>query len=238
MPHRQQHRGRHPEDDDLSRPESYALLRRAVEDLSWLYTRGYSDTAAIKLVGDRFQLTRRQRMALQRAACADHSLAWRKAHEAPPDAMTGAVVSVDGYNLLITIEAALSNALLIRGRDGCIRDLASLHGSYRKVEETLPALELIGASFARFAPAEVHWHFDAPVSNSGRLRALMLQMAETRRWPWRVALTQQVDREIAAADTIVITADSAILNRARRWVNFAATVITHITPPPEILDLA
>jgi hypothetical protein len=238
MPHRQQHRGRHPEDDALLQPGSQAVLREAVHDLSWLYTRGYADTAAIKLVGDKYQLTRRQRMALQRCACSDQSLAWRKAHEAPAGAMAGEVVEVDGYNLLITVEAALSNAVLIRGRDGCLRDLASLHGSYRKMEETLPALELIGATFARLNPAEVRWHFDAPVSNSGRLRALMLDLAAQRAWPWQVALTQQVDKTLAQSEAIVITADSAILNVVARWINFAPMVIAQITPAPEIVELS
>ena len=58
------------------------------------------------------------------------------------------ILVILAQNQLITIEAALSGGLIFRGRDGCFRDLASIHGTYRKVEETLPALNLIGSFLA------------------------------------------------------------------------------------------
>jgi hypothetical protein len=37
------------------------ILCQAVEELSWLLTRGYPPTSTLKLVGDRYALTERQR---------------------------------------------------------------------------------------------------------------------------------------------------------------------------------
>ena len=71
--------------------------------------------------------------------------------------------------------------MLLGGRDGCVRDMASMHGSYRKVDETEPALTLIGEVLNEFRPAECCWYLDRPVSNSGRLRARLEQLAAERR---------------------------------------------------------
>jgi len=41
--------------------------------------------------------------------------------------------------------------VILAARDGAYRDMASMHGSYRKVAETLPALELLGRTIAALA---------------------------------------------------------------------------------------
>ena len=38
--------------------------------------------------------------------------------------------------MLTTIEAALAGGVILAARDGAYRDMASMHGSYRKVAET------------------------------------------------------------------------------------------------------
>jgi len=43
--------------------------------------------------------------------------------------------------------------VLMFGRDGALRDMASIHGSYRKVEETVPALELTTQTLAELRVA-------------------------------------------------------------------------------------
>ena len=116
-------------------------LREAVADFSLLLTKGYAAPSALKLVGDRFSLTQRQRLAVMRSSCSDQQQRSRLARQAPIEAVAGQPIAIDGYNLLITVEAALSGGLIFQGRDGCLRDLASIHGTYRKVEETVPALE-------------------------------------------------------------------------------------------------
>ena len=144
MPDTRKHRGPHPADAGLFRRELRPVLCEAVSDLSWLMTRGYPANAALKLVGDRFRLDERQRIAVRRSSCSDQSLVDRRSSQAAERDLTGQTICIDGFNVLTTIEAALSGGILLHGRDGCYRDMASMHGSYRKVEETRPALTLIG----------------------------------------------------------------------------------------------
>ena len=178
MPDTRKHRGPHPEDRRLFADAALADLRAAVGDLSLLRTRGYSETASLKLVGDRFALDRRQRVAVMRAACSDQALAARTERLLAPDDLRGHPLRIDGYNLLITIEAALADGAVLHCRDGTFRDMASMHGTYRKVRETVPAIEMIGRWIAALAPSECLWYLDRSVSNSGRLKTILLEVAE------------------------------------------------------------
>ena len=155
----------------------WSALRRAVSELSWLLSRGYAETSSLKLVGDRYSLLERQRLAVLRCSCADDALERRSAKESAADALLEKPLWIDGYNVLTSLEAALAGGLMLAARDGCWRDLASMHGTYRKVEETLPAFEQIGGWLAARRIGPVRWLLDRPVSNSGRLRKMMLDRA-------------------------------------------------------------
>lgn len=213
------------------------MLARAVFDLSWLLTRGYSEPAALKLVGDRFQLHDRQRLAVMRAACADENLRGRQERKVPLDRLAGQTVIVDGFNVLITIEAALAGGVLLRCRDGCLRDMASMHGSYRRVAESRPAVELIGDESQRLNLGTMHWFLDRPVSNSGRLATLIRELAEQHAWDWTVTLDDSPDARLIASVEIVISADSVILDRCGRWANLARDIVTREIPDASFVRL-
>lgn len=225
MPDRRIHRGAHPEDSELFAPPVHRALRRAVADLSWLLSGGYADQSSLKLVGDRYQLKQRQRIAVMRSACSDQALVERQQREVDGHGVDGASFVVDGYNLLTTIEAALAGGVLLLGRDGCVRDMASMHGSYRKVSETIPALERIGRHLQQLGVTQTVWQLDAPVSNSGRLKTVMEQVAAERSWAWRIELLPNPDASLIVADQIVVTADSAVLDRCGGWFNLASSAV-------------
>lgn len=175
---------------------------------------------ALKLVGDRYTLTDRQRLAISRAACSDQSNARRAETRVPAEAAAGEDLVVDGFNLIITVEAALSGGVLMLGRDGCIRDLSSVHGSYRSVDETDKAISLIGKSLETLQPKSVAWLLDRPISNSGRLAQRLRDAANENGWNWSVDVLFNPDAEISASNRIVISSDSHVLDATARWVNF------------------
>lgn len=217
----QRHRGKHPEDGELFSTKQYEKLRKAVEDLSYLYSRNYSEKIAIKVVGDHYQLTDRQRLAIQRASCSDESLEWRKSTEIlDENYLKECILLLDGYNLLITVESMLSGGVLIRGRDGCVRDIASIHGTYHKVEETIPALKWIGVNLQFYTPGEVKWFLDSPISNSKRLADLIIRIGRENGWNWSSEVVSNPDSILVSADGIVISSDSWILDRVKKWWNF------------------
>ena len=232
------HRGAHPEDRKLFGDDQLPRLRAAVKELSWLLTRDYAIKGAVKLVGDRHSLTDRQRLAVSRAACSDQSRKHRASTKIDPKDLFSADLIIDAFNLIITIEAALSGGVLFRCRDGCIRDLSSVHGSYRSVDETLGAILLIGESLATLRVNSVDWILDQPVSNSGRLAKLLRDTAGQNGWPWTVATSFNPDREIVSATKTVITADGPLLDQIHRWTNFNRHLIENRLDGVWLIDLS
>ena len=230
MPDKRKHRGAHPDDAHLFAPANHESLRAAVCEYSWLLTRGYAQDSGLKLVGDRHGLTARQRMAVMRSACSDVAMNHRRSTEVSLGTVAGGALGVDGYNLLITIESALSGGLILVGRDGCCRDLASVHGTYRKVEETKPAIELIADYLTEVGVTTVHFWLDRPVSNSGRLRALMEELLTPCRADWEIELVDNPDPVLAEYDGPVASSDSWVLDRCDSWVNLAAAIIDARVP--------
>lgn len=237
MPDTRTHRGQHPKDTDLFGPKKLPVLRKAVADLSWLLTRGYSSKAALELVGNHYSLTTRQRLAVGRAACNDAACEQRRQSRVGWGTVAGGPVVIDGYNQLITTEVALSGGLLFRGRDGALRDLASLHSTYRRVEETTRALELVGETLALHGVAPVKWYLDRPVSNSGRLRDFMLRLAEDHGWDWRVSLVWAPDKTVAAQSDTAISSDSWVLDHSRAWFNLTEELLAAV-PGVRVVELA
>jgi len=201
-------------------------------------SRGYADKSSLKLVGDRFDLTERQRLAVMRSACGDQALVRRIEHRLEPSALREQHVLIDGFNLLTTLEAALSGGVILHGRDGCFRDMVSMHGSYRKVHETIPAIMLVGEFLATRGAASAMWLLDRPVSNSGRLKTILGDLAADQGWQWEVDLVHDPDPLLSAAKSIVITADSAILDNCQRWCNAARAIVEEMVSDPWVLDLS
>jgi hypothetical protein len=231
------HRGAHPKDGRLFDAALLPTLRAAVTDLSWLLSRGYAPTASLKLVGDRFALKERQRLAVARAACSDQQRESRERTSLPLESVNGQDLLIDGFNIVVTTEAALSGGVLIRCRDGCVRDMSSVHGSYRSVAETEEAIRLISETLLGAKPASALWLLDQPVSNSRRLAQRIREMAAEHDWPWNVEVVMNPDKVLRSSDQIVVTADSNILDGVKGWINLGEMLVTQRLPEAWIVDL-
>jgi hypothetical protein len=225
MPDKRKHRGPHPEDERLFAETNTPVLIRAVQDVSAILSMGYPSKGTLKLVCDRFSLTQRQRLAVMRSACSDQHLAVRRQKQIKFENLTDQPIILDGYNVLITIEAALSNGFIFIGRDSCHRDLASVHSTYRQVNETVKAAELIGNTLLKANVSEVSWLLDSPVSNSGKLKVLLAEIAERNNWNWDIQLLNNPDAKLIETERIVATSDSIVLNKCHRWTNLTAHII-------------
>ena len=87
-------------------------------------------------------------MAVARYACSAQDAQRRQQLRVEPAQLRGQELWLDGYNVLTILESALAGGLVLLGRDGCCRDIAGIHRRYRKVNETLPALALVGETAA------------------------------------------------------------------------------------------
>lgn len=189
-------------------------LQQAAQDAAWLIDRGYPREKLLDLTGDRHALDARHRLALHRGLCTADQVQARQARRR--EVMTDRALWLDGLNLLITLEVALAGGVLVRGRDGVVRDLAGVRGTYDVVEQSEPALHLLDRTLESLGVAEVHWLLDAPVGRSGDLARRL----RTRPWSCRctVDLVPDPDRDLAGRDAVV-SSDARVLDQCASWVD-------------------
>jgi hypothetical protein len=234
----QTHRGLGPKDERLFANRQLPALRAAVADLCWLLDRGYASRSAVELVGNRHNLTSRQRMAVARCACARDDVQRRRRLCVEPDLLSGQELWLDGYNVLTLLESALAGGIVLLGRDGCCRDIAGIHRRHRKVNETIPALQLVGETALAWGVSRCRWWLDKPVSNSGRLKTLILETAANVGWNMEVELAFSPDHVLSNTEHVIATSDGVVLDRCQRWVNLARLVIAGRIPHARLLDLS
>jgi hypothetical protein len=225
-------------DTRLFCPEAEPRLQQATSDLSWLLERHYALTESLQLVGNRYQLSDRQRLAVRRSACSDASLLYRREHEVTLEAVIGQSLLIDGYNLLTTVEVAMTGGIVIEGRDGCYRDIAGVHSTLRHVDSALQASRCVIEILEALGTQEVAWYFDSPVSNSGQLRHLLQKQAEECGCNCTVQVVLNPDPLLAQTKNIIVTADSIILDQCQKWFNLARIVLEKKIPEAHIVKMA
>ena len=230
MPHSDRHRGPNPKDVGLFTDATIPVVRSALDDYCLLLSKGYSVNASLKLVGDKFELKERQRLLMMRLACTDEQRVSRNQSSLSASELENKDVLIDGFNIMITIESALSGGFIFVGRDGCYRDLSSVHGTYKRVQETHQAILLCGQALEQLKVTSALWLLDQPVSNSGRLKKNMQEVAENQGWNWNVELCKSPDAELKKANGVTITTDAVILDSVDNWFNFNRFIIESSIP--------
>ena len=231
------HRGADPEDDRSFGAGRLTDLRQAVHDVCWLLDRGYGIASSTELAGDRYHLTRRQRIAVARCSCSGQARERRQAHCVSPAQLKEHELWLDGFNVLTAVETALGGGVVLIGRDDCCRDVAGVYSHYHKVEETVPALQAIGRLAEQWSVAGCRWWLDSPVFNSGRLKGIILEVAAEAGWPWQVEMVTNPDKVLSVAEQIVSSSDHVILDRCQKWFNLARQVIANQAPQARVVDL-
>lgn len=199
------------------------ILKEAQKDIYYLLNRDYPIKNAVTFVGNRYLLSERQRTALQRAISSRDAIKNRIAKLSK----SGGTAWVDGLNIIITLEVALSGSTLIRCMDGTIRDLAGLRGTYRLIDKTDTAIKLIADKIEEFEFSEVVFYLDKPVSNTGRLKQRIYELTEKYPFKTTVELADNVDTILEGKEN-VITSDAIILDRCKSWLNFSEEIVSTI----------
>ena len=234
----QSHRGPAAKDDKLFGPRQLPALRAATRDLCWLLDHGYASHSATELVGNRHDLTSRQRMAVSRCACSAEATRHRRQLQIAPADLKGRELWLDGYNVLTLLESALSGGVVLLGRDGCCRDIAGIHRRYRKVTETAPVLKTIGETVTGWGVTCCRWWLDKPVSNSGRLMTFITEIAAAAGWNMVVELSFNPDKILWESGQVIATSDGVVLDRCRQWVNLTREIICTRIPQTRLIDLS
>jgi hypothetical protein len=152
----------------------------------------------------------------------------------------GANVSIDAFNVLVTLEVARGGGPVLRCADGALRDLAGLRGSYKTVVDTEPAIDSIARFVIDHGATSARVFVDEPVSNSGRVRALFeerfARASKGRAFAFDVRAVPDADAALEGAEC-ALSADAVVIDRAERWSSVAADLLDHWAPDAWVIEL-
>lgn len=218
-------RGKQPNDDKIFAPKWLPIFKEAVNDLCYLITKNYNSNSATQIVGNRYKLNKRQQKAIYRVSSGDHQNEIRHQKEMNPAALNDQIIAIDGFNILILLENALSGAYIFKGRDGTYRDISSVHGSYKRVIKTKDAILLVGNTLKALNIKSAIWYLDRPISNSGLLKTQLSEISTEHEFNWDVRLVYSPDKVLAESEHVAISSDGWILDNVERWFNLGAYII-------------
>lgn len=229
-------RGYVPTDEKEFYNKNLELLKRAQLDICMMLERGYPIKSISTFVGNHYLLSERQRLAIARATSLSKDIEKRR-NKLVRDSLKGRTVYIDGLNIIITLEVALSGSTIIKCMDGTIRDLAGLRGTYKLIDKTDTAICLIGEKLEEMEIHEVTFYLDSPVSNTGRLKLRILELLSKYSYNVKVDLVRNADTILETKNNVV-TSDAIILNKCESWINLAYEILSEKLPKLKYIDLS
>ena len=213
-------RGYDNKDAKLFSPAEALKLKECMADAVYLVNRGYPINSAIQFTAAHYRCPSRQMLMLTRAICSDKSLAIKKQKELKAKELKGKTLYIDGFNIIITLEILYSGGTLFIGRDSCVRDIAGMRGSYKLIEETDKAIELIAKTTEELEVEKVVFYLDSPISNSGNLKTRIFEHIDSFSCPVEVELMFNPDVQLYDK-SVVVTADGIVLENCKSWFNLS-----------------
>ncbi len=205
--------------------KSWIDLQNAAEDFRFLLNRGYPRKASLDLVGNRYTLGKAERDLLHRGVFSDKDSNLRKRKKVSLSKIRNKALAIDGYNILITIEAGLSGSPLILGDDGFIRDISGLSSRYKPTELTGKAIQLILHCLKRLKPRDTLFLFDAPMSKSGVLAKEVRELLKNEGIQGDAQTHPYPEKILNEFSGIIATSDTAILDRSRKVIDLAGEIL-------------
>jgi len=219
----------------LCRVATNGRLCKAIADYRWLLDRGYPQQAALNIVTERYMLGQKERMLLYRCVHTSkcvQDVALRHLREVD---LANFELIVDGYNVLLTIIAALKNEGVYICDDGFVRDLRGAKLRHGEREYLLTAIEIMGKYLARIPVRYVTFVFDSTVSHSAKhakITAEILGKLIGKKIHYELA--KKVDTTLISHsknnDVVVASSDIVVLLKAAKIYDLAGRIIASFMP--------
>ena len=144
-------------------------------------------------------------------------------------------LAIDGHNVLITIEAALSNRPLILADDGFIRDISGLSGSFKKSETTDKAIQLTLTVLKKWKPLKTLFLFDAPISMSGKLAEETRDRLKQANLSGDAKAVKVPEKILIGFPGVIATSDTAIINTSKKVLDLAGYIVLKKVGTPFVM---
>lgn len=200
-------------------------LYEAAKDFRYLLNRGFPRKRTLELVGNRYGLTYGERHLLHRGVFSDSDTRLRQEKKISLQKIRNKNLVLDGYNVVITLEAGLSGQPLILGDDGFIRDISGLSGSFKKTKTTEKVIQLIIHAIKKIKPAQSFFLFDAPISKSGRLAWEVKLHLKRENLLGDAKAVKVPEKILIGFPGVIATSDTAIIDRSEMVLDLAGYIL-------------
>ncbi len=194
----------------------------------FLFTLGFRDS--VEIVGRRFSLRKMEMVALSKLVRSPEESLRNSLKVVPAKCVSGRDLGIDGFNVLITLEAALSGQPVYVCSDGMVRDLSLAYSSYKPSDRFDEAVRLLDEVVKQLNPGRAVVYLDSPVSKSGRIASRMREIVERA----EVVVSKRVDSDILEHE-VVASSDSRIISHAACIVDLPRVALTRRGIPPKSL---
>lgn len=195
------------------------VLREAKFDLKFLLERGYRKRTALKLVGDKYQLNKAERSILFRSVLPDQEAKAIRSKLLKPEQLRGKEVTVDGFNVLNTVEAMLRDEPLILCDDGVLRDISETHSKYKPTRLTEVAIREILDFMKEAGVSKATILYESQISRSGEVAGLTRHLLAQAGLEGDARTAKTIDSILIRSGGVIATSDSAILLRCRAFID-------------------
>jgi len=184
-------------------------FKEACHDYQYLLSKEYPERGSLKIVGDRYRLTRDQRSVLYRGIAAETASMVRNVRLTPLSRKMHLVI--DGYNVLFTILNYRLGRMVFISTDGILRDAGSLHGKLRDDRLLEECIEDLLTTLLPFDPVRADIFLDSPVSSSNRHHRIIEQKLKDFNLPGTCSLVHSADHEIRSFNTGILASSDTVL---------------------------
>lgn len=204
-------------------------LAEAVKDFRYLLARSYNRESAVRFVGDKYRLNLKERYVLMRGVFNSAEAEITQTKLVKVSEVSGDKVSIDGYNVLITVESMLAKKPIVKCDDYVLRDISAIFGKHRITGRTIRALRLILEDLKEYGAGEVHFLYDKQVSKSGLLASTTRALITEFGLEGTASTTQKADVDTLRSGGIVVSSDTVIIQKAKRVLDLASEVANQLS---------
>jgi hypothetical protein len=199
-------------------------IKKAAEDLKYLLDRDYNKRTALNLVVNHYKSSDSERNYLQRYVFSDRDIELHMSRLYPIEKIAMGDVIIDGYNVLVTVEAILGGKELVKGMDGFLRDNSAIFSRYIFDKNTKKALKKTVLTLKEYMPRSVLFLFDSQMSHSGELASYVRCKLNELGLSGDARTSRIVDKEIVDMNGITVTTDSIIIEKVDRVVDIGSAI--------------
>ncbi len=211
-------------------------FKNGVSDYYLLINKGYPEKSTLTIVGDHYHLSKEQRVLLYRGICPRQAA--RKRKKKRVSRLRGRHVSIDTYNVLITIACYLYGRAVYLGNDGFLRDAGEVFGSLVRDDMFYRAMDLMLEFLKRTSPVFCRLYIDRPVSFSGDFAVELTNKLDELGIPGGPEVVRSPDFILKRKEEgVVCTSDSAVIDAAKTGVYDLAFHILKAKFHPAVVDL-